>query len=43
MNTNASFTAVSPVRFTAAFMGMGVWGTVDMYKASYSITPSIFV
>lgn len=23
--------------------GMGVWGCVDMYKASYSIIPSIFV
>ena len=80
MNTNASFTAVSPLRFTAVFMGMaavwlfapeiahaavtfgeigqniadnskgvakgitmagyaagagmGVWGTVDMYKAT---------
>lgn len=80
MNTNASFTAVSPLRFTAAFLGMaaiwllapelaqaavtfgeigqnvaenakgvakgvtlagyaagagmGVWGTVDMYKAT---------
>ena len=89
MNNNASFTAVSPLRFTAVFMGMaavwlfapeiahaavtfgeigqniadnskgvakgitmagyaagagmGVWGCVDMYKASYSITPSIFV
>ena len=27
----------------AAGAGMGVWGCVDMYKASYSITPSIFV
>ena len=77
MNNNASFTAVSPLRFTAVFMGMaavwlfapeiahaavtfgqniadnskgvakgitmagyaagagmGVWGTVDMYKAT---------
>lgn len=27
----------------ASGAGMGVWGCVDMYKASYSITPSIFV
>lgn len=27
----------------AAGAGMGVWGTVDMYKASYSIIPSMFI
>lgn len=27
----------------AAGAGMGVWGTIDMYKASYSTIPFIFV
>ena len=27
----------------ASGAGMGGWGCVDMYKASFSITPSIFV
>ena len=27
----------------AAGAGMGVWGTVDMYKASYCSIPSIFI